>query len=100
MNKKFKIIGYSFNNYLPAIRTEDVLKLTHLNVAFGHIRDNEIRIDHLKNLDHLKVLKTINPNLTILLSVGGWGTGRFSEAASTLENRKLMAESVVKILKE
>lgn len=100
MAKKYKVIGYAGDRSLPSITAEDALKLTHLNVAFGHVKNDEIRIDHLKNLDHLKELKKINPELTILLSVGGWGAGGFSEAAATKEGRKLMADSAVKILKQ
>ncbi|WP_318615645.1 glycoside hydrolase family 18 protein [Sporosarcina sp. YIM B06819] len=100
MEKKYKVVGYAGDGSLPSIRTEDALKLTHLNVAFGHVIHDQIRIDHLKNLDRLGELKKINPDLTILLSVGGWGAGGFSEAASTLAGRKLMAASAVNILKE
>ena len=100
MEKKYKVVGYAGVGSLPDILTEDALKLTHLNIAFGHVINEEIRIDHLKNLDRLEELKNINPNLTILLSVGGWSAGGFSEAASTLEGRKLMAASAVKIIKE
>lgn len=100
MEKKYKIVGYAGDGSLPSIRTEDALTLTHLNVAFGHVVKDEIRVDHLQNLDRLKELKTINPNLTILLSVGGWSAGGFSEAAATVEGRKLMADSAVKIVKE
>lgn len=100
MENRYKVVGYAGDGSLPSIRTEDALKLTHLNVAFGHVSNDEIQIDHLKNLDYLEILKEINPNLTLLLSVGGWSAGGFSEAASTLEGRKLMAESAVKIVKE
>ncbi|MBO0603311.1 glycoside hydrolase family 18 protein [Sporosarcina sp. E16_3] len=100
MDKSYRIVGYAGDGSLPSIRTEDVLKLTHLNVAFGHVRNDEIRIDHLKNLESLDVLKNINPNLKLLLSVGGWGAGGFSEAASTLDGRKLLAASAVNLLKE
>ena len=100
MGNKYKVVGYAGDGSLPSLRNEDALKLTHLNVAFGHVRNDEIQIDHLKNLDCLEKLKEINPNLTLLLSVGGWSAGGFSEAASTLEGRKLMAESAVKIVKE
>lgn len=100
MKKNFKIVGYAGDGSLPSIRSEDALKLTHLNVAFGHVKSDEIRVDHLKNLDRLEELKKMNPNLTILLSVGGWSAGGFSEAAFTSKGRKRMAESAVKIVKE
>lgn len=100
MKKQYKIIGYVGDRDLSRIRKEDVLKLTHMNVAFGHVRDDEIKVDHLQNLEGLKKIKTINPDITILLSVGGWGAGGFSEAAATEEGRKQMAASAVEILQE
>lgn len=100
MEKKYRVVGYAGDGSLPDITKEDALKLTHLNVAFGHVIDDKINIDHVKNLDHLAKLKEMNPDLTRLLSVGGWSAGGFSEAASTEKGRKLMAESAVKILKE
>jgi chitinase len=98
MRRKFIVAGYAVDDWLPKITMDDTLKLTHLNVAFGHVRNDEIRIDHLKHLNSLHILKTYNPELNILLSVGGWGAGGFSEAASTLEGRRSMAETAVNVL--
>lgn len=100
MSKEYKVIGYAGDHTLTEMREEDVLKLTHLNVAFGHVVNDGIQTSHLKNLAHLKRLKEINPNLTILLSVGGWSAGGFSEAASTEAGRKLMADTAVSILQD
>ncbi len=100
MGNEFKIIGYVGDNTLASLRGEDALKLTHMNIAFGHVKNDEISIEHLKHLDQLKKLKAINPNLTILLSVGGWSAGGFSEAASTAAGRQKMAESAVRIVRE
>jgi chitinase len=99
MNRKLKTVGYASDACLPLITREDALKLTHLNVAFGHVVNDEIRIEHLKHLDSIKTLKAYNPELTVLLSVGGWGAGGFSEAASTPEGRKRMADSAIRIMR-
>src|SRR5690625_4778639 len=99
MTNQYKIIGYVGDRDLPKVRKEDALKMTHINIAFGYVKDDEISTDHLENLNEIKKLKTINPNLTVLLSVGGWGAGGFSEAASTEKGRKLMAESAVNLLR-
>lgn len=95
---KHYIVGYAGDHSLPDITAEDSRKLTHLNIAFGHVRGDEIRVDHLKNMDCLERLKKDHPELTILLSVGGWSAGGFSEAASTREGRSKMAESAVRVL--
>lgn len=100
MSKNYKVIGYVGDRSLADMRDEDVRKLTHINVAFGHVVNDRISTSHLKNLDSLEKLKEINPELTILLSVGGWTSGGFSEAAATEEGRKLMAESAASICRD
>ena len=64
--------GYaSAANLADLTESGDVRKLTHLNVAFGHVRDDEIRTDHLQPyMNELKKLKFEYPELTVLLSVG------------------------------
>jgi chitinase len=100
MKRKWIAAGYAGDAWLPQITRDAALKLTHLNVAFGHVRDDEIVTGHLKHLDSLPDLKSYHPELSILLSVGGWGAGGFSEAASTPEGRRSMAESAVRVLRE
>ncbi|KJB86692.1 chitinase, partial [Paenibacillus sp. E194] len=97
-SNKLILAGYAGDSVLPNVTAEDAKKLTHLNVAFGHVKNDRITIDHLQNLSQLQVLKSYNPELLILLSVGGWSAGGFSEAASTAEGRRLFAESAVRVL--
>jgi len=91
---------YAVDSALSKITEADAKKLTHLNVSFGHVVDDAIRIGHLKQLDRLPALKAFNPELAIVLSVGGWGAGGFSEAAATADGRRLMAESAVQALRD
>ncbi|MDQ6420019.1 glycoside hydrolase family 18 protein [Paenibacillus sp. LHD-117] len=97
-NRNYIVAGYASDASLPHFTSEDGLKMTHLNVAFGHVLNDEIRIDHLKNLNALKVLKSNNPELKVLLSVGGWSAGGFSEAAATREGRQKMVSSAQRVL--
>ncbi|TLS54282.1 glycoside hydrolase family 18 protein [Paenibacillus antri] len=92
------LIGYVGDRALPDLTADAARKLTHMNVAFGHVRDDEIRIDHLEHLRELERLKREHPSLKILLSVGGWSAGGFSEAASTEAGRRRMAESAIDVL--
>ncbi|WP_028609421.1 glycoside hydrolase family 18 protein [Paenibacillus harenae] len=96
--RKTIVAGYVVDDKLPELTRDDLLKLTHLNVAFGHVRSDEIKTDHLKQMDHLRDIKLEHPELTVLLSVGGWSAGGFSEAASTGGGRKRMADSAVRVL--
>ena len=41
MGKK-KVIGYVGTRDLGKMREEDIRKLDVINIAFGHIRDNEV----------------------------------------------------------
>lgn len=96
----YRVIGYAGDSVLPDISREELLKLTHLNVAFGHVRDAEITTEHLRNTAHLAEMKRMHPELTLLLSVGGWSAGGFSEAASTAEGRSKMTESALRVLND
>ncbi|MFW5434768.1 glycoside hydrolase family 18 protein [Paenibacillus apiarius] len=93
------LAGYAGDSILPQVTPVDAARLTHLNVAFGHVKNDKITIGHLQNLASLAKLKEYNPELQILLSVGGWSAGGFSEAASTAEGRRQFAESAVEILR-
>ncbi len=92
------IIGYVGDRALPGMTGDAVRKLTHMNIAFGHVKDDAIAIDHLKHLSELERLKREHPSLRVLLSVGGWSAGGFSEAASTEAGRNRMADSAVDVL--
>lgn len=78
-------------------------KLTHVNYAFANIVDGKVAFDTkpidgkvLNTEDVLKMqqLKKRNPELQILVSVGGWTwSGGFSDAALTAESRARLAKS-------
>ncbi|WKL00248.1 glycosyl hydrolase family 18 protein [Paenibacillus amylolyticus] len=96
---KYIAAGYAVDSVLPDMTHEDLLKLTHLNVAFGHVKNDAITTEHLKNGHVIQHIKREHPNLTVLLSVGGWSAGGF-EAASTQAGRESMAASAVRALEE
>lgn len=100
MSEQYIAAGYVVDAALPEMTREDLLKLTHLNVAFGHVRNHEISTEHLKHTEVVQRIKLEHPELTVLLSVGGWSAGGFSEAASTEEGRNSMAASAVRVLSE
>ncbi|HEY2492001.1 MAG TPA: glycoside hydrolase family 18 protein [Paenibacillus sp.] len=98
MRQKYIVAGYVVDSKLPDLTQEDLVKLTHLNVAFGHVQNDEIRTDHMKYMDVLRSIKGEHPELSVILSVGGWSAGGFSEAASSEEGRSAMANSAVRVL--
>lgn len=71
----------------------DARYMTHINYAFGHVNEtfNGVRIDNPERLRMIAGLKKQNPGLKVLLSVGGWQSGRFSEMASADSTRRAFA---------
>ena len=67
--------------------------LTHINIAFSVLENGKVKINHLKNTEYIKKLREYNPDIKILLSVGGWGAGGFSNAVSTSSGCMKLAES-------
>lgn len=91
----FKIIGYLGDNQEWDVNSIDVSKLTHINYAFGLVRDGSVVGNHLKKINQLNQLKEKNPNLKTLISIGGWGADGFSDAALTEEGRNKFADTAI-----
>jgi chitinase len=98
---KYKVIAYAMGRAdFSRIHPE---KLTHINYAFGLVNTNGeafIRTNAPAHLAQLQALKSANPNLKIILSIGGWGADNFSDAALTDDSRKKFAASCLRILKQ
>ena len=80
----------------------DPFLLTHVNYAFGHVKDSfdGLRIDNVERLKEIVKLKEQNPALKVVLSVGGWGSGNFSEMAADEGFRKSFCADCAKAVKE
>lgn len=93
------IVAYvtSWSRVMP-----DPKYMTHINYAFGHVNDtfNGVRIDNEERLRQIVALKEQNPELKVLLSIGGWGSGRFSEMAADSKNRKSFAQDCKRVVDE
>ncbi len=89
----YAIIGYAMNASLPGVTERDVRLLTHLNLAFGLIKDGLLDLSALSNILLIRKFRVWNPDLKIVLSVGGWGAGGFSEMAMTEFGRRAFAAS-------
>lgn len=95
-----KLIGYVGTKDLNTVTEEDAKSLDVINIAFGHIAEGIIVWKHPECTLALKRLRDINPAIKLVLSVGGWSAGGFSEAASTKENRIKLADSAKELVKE
>ena len=93
------VVAYvtSWSNIMP-----DPTYLTHINYAFGHVTDSfdGVRIDNEDRLRSIIALKEHHPHLQVMLSIGGWGSGRFSEMAANDTNRQQFALDCQRVIHE
>ena len=93
------IVGYAvyWESTMP-----DPSLLTHINYSFAHIKDDFESLD-IKNASRLQViakLKDSHPGLRVLLSVGGWGAGNFSEMAASDTHRRNFCQNCLEAVKK
>ena len=94
------VLGYANDEALPGVTAEDTRKLTHMNLAFGVIKDGLLDMSGLTNWDCVKNFRVWNPELKLVLSVGGWGAGGFSNMAMTEEGRRAFAASCLEVVEQ
>ena len=95
------VIAYFMGGEVPADMPAGLL--THVCYAFANVHeDGSVHLESesdSQNLDKLTALKEKNPELRVLLSIGGWGWSKyFSNAALTVESRKLFIDSAIDII--
>ena len=105
-NKKKVIIGYvpGFRGDLGDLKI-DAKKLTHINYAFVDVKDSMAWLTNIAtdtiNFRKLNYLKKDNPDLKILISLGGWGwSENFSDAVLTENSRKKFAKTSADIVEQ
>ena len=86
------IVGYA--TYWETVMPDPTL-MTHINYAFAHIKNDFESLDIKKpnRLTKIAGLKEKNPDLKVMLSVGGWGAGNFSEMAADENHRRKFCEN-------
>lgn len=80
-----KVIGYVSTKDLGTLKEQDIKNLDVINIAFGLIERHRVVWDSCGNEEYLPKIREINPDIKIVLSVGGWGADGFSQAARTEE---------------
>ncbi|UJP63254.1 glycoside hydrolase family 18 protein [Mongoliitalea daihaiensis] len=101
----YKLIGYIAGWKNLDVSSIDPFAFTHINYAFANVVDGlvtegEGRFEQdSTNLVALNSLKAINPELKILISIGGWTWSKgFSDAVLTPEGRKRLTDSAIDYL--
>lgn len=104
--KKYIVNGYvgGFRG-LANIEEIDAEKLTHINYAFVNVQDSMAVLTNLAtdstNFRKLNALKKINPDLKIVISIGGWTwSENFSDAVLTESSRLKFAKTSVDIVRQ
>src|SRR5690349_19220003 len=99
------IIGYvgGFRGNIIEPSSIDAKRLSHINYAFVDINDNRAWLHNGKtdtiNFRRLNELKSINPDLKIIISIGGWTWSKnFSDAVLTDTSTQNFAQSAVDIV--
>jgi chitinase len=102
---KLVVIGYvgGYRSKVIDIDQIPANKLTHINYAFVNVKANRAILSHERtdtiNLRRLSLLKKVNPELKILISIGGWSwSSNFSDAVLTDTSRQAFAASAVSLL--
>ena len=105
-DKRLVIIGYvpGFRGELDE-KTINANKLTHINYAFVDVKDSMAWLTNIEtdtiNFRRLNNLKRDNPDLKIIISIGGWAwSENFSDAVLTETSREKFASSAVQIVKQ
>src|SRR5690348_12033579 len=104
---RYEIVGYVLGPQTGVLDPSTIAaaKMTRINYAFFRLKDGMIvqrRDNDAANLIALMTLRKTNPDLQILVSVGGGGNGSagFSDMASTAEGRKRFIDSAVALVEK
>jgi chitinase len=99
-NASIAVIAYYSGND-SVIDQYPVDKLTHIIFSFCHLKDNRLAVDDARDsatIRKLVSLKSKNPSLKIMLSLGGWGGCKTcSDVFATEKGRKEFAASVKEV---
>ena len=93
------IVGYAtyWDKTMP-----DPALLTHINYSFAHIKSDfeSLDIKSESRLIQIAALKKTYPDLKVVLSVGGWEAGNFSEMAADATHRKNFCQNCLNAVKK
>ena len=93
------VVAYvtSWSSGLP-----DPTRMTHINYAFGGVNSARtgVSISNASRLQQIVALKRRNPELKVLLSIGGWGAGGFTPMTSDATKRMAFARDCLRVCQQ
>lgn len=96
----YRMIAYCETGNLPFMTEEDIKRLDGIHIAFGLIEDGLVVWEQKTAGEEIRRIRTVNPEVKIILSIGGWAADGFSQAACSVQGREKLAASAVAILRE
>lgn len=99
MEKK-KLIAYCLTKNLGTMEEADIKALDSIHIAFGLIKDGTVYWKEKRGTEDIARIRAINPDIKIILSIGGWEADGFSQSAETEEGRKKWARSVILLMEK
>ncbi|HHU55532.1 MAG TPA: glycoside hydrolase family 18 protein [Acholeplasmataceae bacterium] len=92
--KKKLFFTYLFDRAYRGFRKGDLKKIDVVNYAFGLIEDGKLSLKLLEHRDEI-IKEAHSAGVKVVLSIGGWGAGGFSEMASSKETREEFIDSII-----
>lgn len=98
--KEKLVLAYVENKNLDKLDDATMTKLTHVNLAFGVIRNGRVSLRDLPDIGKIVALRKKYPDVKWVLSIGGWMADGFSQAAWDENTRNTFVESVMQVVKK
>ncbi|SEJ50669.1 glycoside hydrolase family 18 protein [Frateuria terrea] len=89
----YRVVGYASDWNATDARTLD--RIDTLIFAFAHLEQGRVVVAAKAEprLERVLALKRTKPSLKVMIAVGGWTAGGFSEAAASADGREAFAQS-------
>lgn len=89
---------YVYDGSKTTYRDEDAASIDQMFYAFALFRKGHVSGAHWKNIKKFQAYTQKHPEITPILSVGGWGADGFSQAASSAEGRAAFVSDVLALM--
>ncbi len=99
MDRQIIKLGYLNPNNIYDIEDQNLRALSHINLAFAKVVSTDGTVNFQID-DEQKYFKfrEQNVDIKIMLAIGGWGAGNFSEAASNSDSREKFVKTTLDII--
>lgn len=98
--KRARTVMYVMDEAGLKLRDSDADRLDQLNVSFALIRNGEADVSHWRGQKQVTSFLKKHPHIDGVLSVGGWGADGFSDACQSVEGRRKLAHSILRVMDE